>query len=44
MTPPACVDLFLGHADAERGIVAERAEKTGQRREVADLDLVGLGA
>ena len=42
MTPPAGVDLFLGQSHAELGIGAERAEKAGQRREVADLDLVGL--
>jgi hypothetical protein len=38
------VDFFLRHAKAELGIGAERAEKTGQRRQMADFDLLGLAA
>ena len=38
------VDLLLGHSDAQLGVGAERTEKAGQRREVADLDLVRLRA
>src|SRR6202035_3076858 len=36
------VDFFLGEPHAELGVGAERAEKAGQRREVADLDFLGL--
>src|SRR6266436_5203733 len=36
------VDFLLRHANAELGIGAERAEKAGQRRQVADLYLLGL--
>jgi len=42
ITPPGLVDFFFGHSHAERGIGAERAEKAGQRRQVADPDLLGL--
>ena len=38
------VDLLLGHAEAELGVGAERAEEAGQRRQMPDLDLVGLAA
>jgi hypothetical protein len=38
------VDLLLGHAQAELGVGAERAEETGEGRQVPDLDLVGLAA
>jgi len=37
------VDFFFGLLEAELGVGAERAEKAGQRREMADLDLVGGG-
>ena len=38
------VDLFFGLLDAELCVGAEGAEKAGQRRQMADLDLVGLAA
>ncbi len=38
----ALVDFFHGQFHTEGGVSAERAEKAGQRREMADFDLFGL--
>src|SRR6185437_11811499 len=38
------VDLLLGLADAEQRIAAQRAEKAGERRQMADLDDLRSGA
>ena len=36
------IDLLDRHGDAHHGIFTERAEEAGQRRQMADLDFVGL--
>jgi hypothetical protein len=38
------VDLLGGHLDAHHGVLAERAEKAGERREVPNLDRARLRA
>ena len=43
ITPPPALISSMRELDAHHGVFAERSEKAGQRREVADADRIGLG-
>src|SRR5262249_12442573 len=38
------VDLLLGHSEAQLRVGTKSAKEAGERRQVPDLDLVGLAA